>query len=280
MAIKEIFASIVIIYSNNVKAKSKHWNKKPKWVECIGKEVEAGSAFAFSVALLFSLNLALSCLLPFVCSLPVLYQLNSLILPKSRGRLHLCFGQLGQGPSQGSRYKGQYRQRFRHGFGVYRYYYEDVYIGEWSNGKSRGCGVHTCEDGSRYVGEFKWGAKHGLGHYHFGNGDTYVGEYFEDKIHGFGVYCFANGHQYGGAWHQIYHFKEAQRAAEKAYDVAKVDEKVNRVVAAANRVVNATRVAAFKTVQKQTHHNNSKDNIPFLLYDIYLCASHIVVQLS
>ncbi|KAK9232671.1 hypothetical protein WN943_022919 [Citrus x changshan-huyou] len=73
---------------------------------------------------------------------------------------------------------------------------------------------------------------------------------------------------------------EAQRAAEKAYDVAKVDEKVNRVVAAANRVVNATRVAAFKTVQKQTHHNNSKDNIPFLLYDIYLCASHIVVQLS
>ena len=38
-------------------------------------------------------------LLPFVCSLPVLYQLSSLILPKSRGRLCLCFGQLGQGPS-------------------------------------------------------------------------------------------------------------------------------------------------------------------------------------
>ncbi|KAL9459884.1 hypothetical protein AB3S75_003149 [Citrus x aurantiifolia] len=74
--------------------------------------------------------------------------------------------------------------------------------------------------------------------------------------------------------------REAQRAAAKAYDVAKVDEKVNRVVAAANRVVNATRVAAFKAVQKQTHHNNSKDNIPFLLYDIYLCASHILVQLS
>lgn len=74
--------------------------------------------------------------------------------------------------------------------------------------------------------------------------------------------------------------QEAQRAADKAYDVAQVDEKVNRVVAAANRAVNAARVAAFKAVQKQTHHNNSKDNIPFLLYDIYLCASLIVAQLS
>ncbi|GAY60004.1 hypothetical protein CUMW_198720 [Citrus unshiu] len=74
--------------------------------------------------------------------------------------------------------------------------------------------------------------------------------------------------------------REAQQAAEKACDVAKVDEKVNRAAAAAGRAVNAAKVAAFKAVQKQTHHNNSKDNIFFLLYDIYLCASHIVVQLS
>ncbi|KAJ1408080.1 MORN motif [Sesbania bispinosa] len=69
--------------------------------------------------------------------------------------------------ARGSRYRGQYRQGLRHGFGVYRFYTGDVYAGEWSNGQSHGCGVHTCEDGSKYVGEFKWGVKHGLGHYHF-----------------------------------------------------------------------------------------------------------------
>ncbi|GJV02298.1 hypothetical protein Tco_1335867, partial [Tanacetum coccineum] len=46
-------------------------------------------------------------------------------------------------------------------------------------------------------------------------------------------------------------FSEARRAAEKAYDVAKVDERVNKAVAAANRSANAARVAVVKAVQKQ-----------------------------
>ncbi|KAI7999890.1 Phosphatidylinositol 4-phosphate 5-kinase 1 [Camellia lanceoleosa] len=212
--------------------------------------------------------------------------------------------------ARGSRYRGQYRQGLRHGFGVYRFYTGDVYAGEWSNGQSHGCGVHTCEDGSRYVGEFKWGVKHGLGRYHFRNGDVYAGEYFADKMHGFGVYRFANGHWYEGAWHEgrrqglgmytfrngetqsghwnngildipstqnttypvspvaVYHSKvlntvqEARRASEKVYDVAKVDERVNRAVAAANRAANAARVAAVKAVQKQIQYNGNNDNIP------------------
>ncbi|KAL0007474.1 hypothetical protein SO802_008976 [Lithocarpus litseifolius] len=54
---------------------------------------------------------------------------------------------------------------------------------------------------------------------------------------------------------------EARRAANKAYDVAKVDERVNRAVAAANRAANAARVAAVNAIQKQMHHN-SNNNIP------------------
>ena len=46
-------------------------------------------------------------------------------------------------------------------------------------------------------------------------------------------------------------FQEARRAAEKAYDVSKVDERVNKAVVAANRSANAARVAAVKAVQKQ-----------------------------
>ena len=56
--------------------------------------------------------------------------------------------------------------------------------------------------------------------------------------------------------------QEARRAAEKAYDVAKVDERVNRAVAAANRAANAARVAAVKAVQNQMHHNVNSMSIP------------------
>ncbi|KAJ6729943.1 PHOSPHATIDYLINOSITOL-4-PHOSPHATE 5-KINASE RELATED [Salix viminalis] len=305
------------------------------------------SAFAFSAALLLSLNLALPRLPSIRLFLSRSFAVNKLRSSASRPPLPVfwsigsrqksekkatsgCFvqdysnGDVYEGDwvdgkydgygvetwARGSRYRGQYRQGLRHGFGVYRFYTGDVYAGEWSNGQSHGCGIHTCEEGSRYVGKFKWGVKHGLGHYHFRNGDTYAGEYFADKMHGFGVYCFANGHRYEGAWHEgrrqglgmytfrngetqsghwqngilnvpstqntshpvspvaVYHSKvlnavqEARRAAEKAYDVAKVDERVNRAVAAANRAANAARVAAVKAVQKQMHHNSNNYNIP------------------
>ncbi|GJT14945.1 hypothetical protein Tco_0873651 [Tanacetum coccineum] len=53
---------------------------------------------------------------------------------------------------------------------------------------------------------------------------------------------------------------EARRAAEKAYDVAKVDERVNKAVAASNRSANAARVAAVKAVQKQRPQRPNKSN--------------------
>lgn len=56
--------------------------------------------------------------------------------------------------------------------------------------------------------------------------------------------------------------QEARIVAEKAYDVAKVDERVSRAVIAANRAANAARVAAVKAVQKQMQLNSSSDNIP------------------
>jgi hypothetical protein len=64
----------------------------------------------------------------------------------------------------------------------------------------------------------------------------------------------------------LFHKQEARRAAEKAYDVGKVDERVNRAVSAANRAANAARVAAVKAVQKQMHHhvNNEGFQIPIM----------------
>lgn len=131
---------------------------------------------------------------------------------------------------------------------------------------------------------------HGFGIYRFANGHRYEGAWHEGRRQGLGMYTFRNGETQSGHWQNgvldipstqnttypvspvgVYHSKvlnavqEARRAAEKAYDVAKVDEGVNRAVAASNRAANAARVAAVKAVQKQMHHvNNESFSIPVM----------------
>lgn len=67
--------------------------------------------------------------------------------------------------------------------------------------------------------------------------------------------------------HEIWSFsislfdqQQARKAAEKAREVVKVEERVNRVVMVANRAANAARVAATKAVQTQTFHCSSGDD--------------------
>ena len=60
----------------------------------------------------------------------------------------------------------------------------------------------------------------------------------------------------------ILDYQEARRAAEKANDVTKVDERVNRAVAVANKAANAARIEIVKAVQKQIQHNSNNNNIP------------------
>lgn len=61
---------------------------------------------------------------------------------------------------------------------------------------------------------------------------------------------------------EVCHEQEAQRAAEKSLDVGKVDERVSKAVAAANKAANAARVAAVKAVQNKVHVNNDIDERP------------------
>jgi len=49
--------------------------------------------------------------------------------------------------------------------------------------------------------------------------------------------------------------QDAHSAAEKAYNMAKVEDRMNTVVAAANKAANTARVAAVKAEQNRMHHN-------------------------
>ncbi|KAK1413422.1 hypothetical protein QVD17_35195 [Tagetes erecta] len=187
----------------------------------------------------------------------------------------------------GDVYAGEWSNGQSHGCGVHTCEDGSRYVGEFKWGVKHGLGHYHFRNGDTYAGEYFADKMHGFGVYTFANGHRYEGSWHEGKRQGLGMYTFRNGETQSGHWQNgvldvpssqttmhpvspvaVYHSKvlnaiqEARRAAEKAYDVAKVDERVNRAIAAANRAANAARVAAIKAVQKQMHHRPNRDGLP------------------
>ncbi|GMN48285.1 hypothetical protein TIFTF001_017469 [Ficus carica] len=186
----------------------------------------------------------------------------------------------------GDVYAGEWSNGQSHGCGVHTCEDGSRYVGEFKWGVKHGLGHYHFRNGDTYAGEYFADKMHGFGVYQFAHGHRYEGAWHEGRRQGLGMYTFRNGETQSGHWQNgvldipstqnttypvspvaVYHSKvlnavqEARRAAEKAYDVAKVDERVNRAVAAANRAANAARVAAVKAVirrNKYTSHGNKK----------------------
>ncbi|XAR63294.1 1-phosphatidylinositol-4-phosphate 5-kinase [Bertholletia excelsa] len=187
----------------------------------------------------------------------------------------------------GDVYAGEWSNGQSHGCGVHTCDDGSRYVGEFKWGVKHGLGHYHFRNGDVYAGEYFADKMHGFGVYRFANGHQYEGAWHEGRRQGLGMYTFRNGETQSGHWNNgilnvpstqnttypvspvaVYHSKvlnavqEARRAAERAYDVAKVDERVNRAVAAANKAANAARVAAVKAVQKQIHYNGNNDESP------------------
>ncbi|KAJ4958956.1 hypothetical protein NE237_026067 [Protea cynaroides] len=185
----------------------------------------------------------------------------------------------------GDVYAGEWSNGQSHGCGVHTCEDGSRYVGEFKWGVKHGLGHYHFRNGDTYAGEYFADKMHGFGVYRFANDHRYEGAWHEGRRQGLGMYTFRNGETQSGHWQNgvldipstqntlpgspiaVNHSKvlnavqEARRAAEKAYDVARVDERVNRAVAAANKAANAARVAAVKAVQKRMHHGSS-DDIP------------------
>ncbi|GKV10759.1 hypothetical protein SLEP1_g22079 [Rubroshorea leprosula] len=180
----------------------------------------------------------------------------------------------------GDVYAGEWSNGQCHGCGVHSCEDGSRYVGEVKWGVKHGLGHYHFRNGDTYAGEYFADKMHGYGVYQFGNGHRYEGAWHEGRRQGLGMYT-RNGETQCGHWQNgfidlpssqnthtgsvtsVRHSKvldavqEAQRAAEKAFEVAKIDERVNKAVGAANKAANAARVAAVKAVQEQMHQNNS-----------------------
>ncbi|CBI33983.3 unnamed protein product, partial [Vitis vinifera] len=186
----------------------------------------------------------------------------------------------------GDVYAGEWSNGQTHGCGVHTCEDGSRYVGEFKWGVKHGFGHYHFRNGDMYAGEYFADKMHGFGVYRFANGHRYEGAWHEGRRQGLGMYTFRNGEAQSGHWQNgvldvpstqnthpaspfaVSHSKvlnavqEARRAAEKAFDVSKVDERVNKAVALANKAANAARVAAVKAVQKRVHHNSDSSDTP------------------
>ena len=107
------------------------------------------------------------------------------------------------------KYTGQFKNGKRHGDGTCVYPGGDKYTGQWKDGKYHGEGTYTADNWSNeenknifttYTGQFKNGKKDGKGTFTTAAGNKYDGEWKNDKQNGYGIFTWFNGVKYEGQW--------------------------------------------------------------------------------
>ncbi|KAH9315885.1 hypothetical protein KI387_024512, partial [Taxus chinensis] len=104
----------------------------------------------------------------------------------------------------------------------------------------------------RYEGAWHEGRKQGLGMYTFRNGETQSGHWHCGVLETPSTLNSQPGLTKGASHAKVLHaVQEARHAAEKAFEVTRVDDRVNKSVAAANKAATAARVAAVKSCSEK-----------------------------
>ncbi|KAG6776071.1 hypothetical protein POTOM_019574 [Populus tomentosa] len=122
--------------------------------------------------------------------------------------------------SNGDFYEGEFHKGRCNGSGVYNFFVNGRYEGDWIDGRYDGHGIESWARGSRYRGQYRQGLRHGYGVYRFYTGDSYAGEWFNGQSHGVGVQTCADGSCYVGEFKcavkhglGVYHFRNGDRYA-------------------------------------------------------------------
>lgn len=100
--------------------------------------------------------------------------------------------------SNGDFYEGEFHKGKCNGSGVYNYFVNGRYEGDWIDGRYDGYGIESWARGSRYKGQYRQGLRHGFGVYRFYTGDSYAGEWCNGQSHGVGVQTCSDGSCYIG----------------------------------------------------------------------------------
>ena len=75
---------------------------------------------------------------------------------------------------------------------------QSAYDGQWKNGYKHGFGIQVWPDGSKYEGFWEKDVANGQGRLIHPDGDCYIGDWVNNKSHGQGTYIKLNGWKYEG----------------------------------------------------------------------------------
>ena len=92
--------------------------------------------------------------------------------------------------------KGQFKNSYRHGRGLYFFSDGNAFAGDWLEGNRTGHGVFTWPNGNRYEGQFKDNQRHGKGTQYFAFGANYTGDWLDDERTGSGIFNWKDGTRY------------------------------------------------------------------------------------
>ncbi|KAK2442235.1 histone H3 K4-specific methyltransferase SET7/9 family protein [Trifolium repens] len=122
--------------------------------------------------------------------------------------------------SNGDFYEGEFHKGRSNGSGVYNYFVNGRYEGDWIDGRYDGYGIESWARGSRYKGQYRKGMRHGYGVYRFYTGDSFSGEWCNGQSHGMGLQTCSDASTYVGQFklgvkHGLgcYHFRNGDRYA-------------------------------------------------------------------
>lgn len=122
--------------------------------------------------------------------------------------------------SNGDFYEGEFHKGRSNGSGVYNYFVNGRYEGDWVDGRYDGYGIESWARGSRYKGQYRKGMRHGYGVYRFYTGDSFSGEWCNGQSHGMGLQTCSDASTYVGMFkHGVkhglgcYHFRNGDRYA-------------------------------------------------------------------
>ncbi|KAJ4824951.1 hypothetical protein Tsubulata_014971 [Turnera subulata] len=122
--------------------------------------------------------------------------------------------------SNGDFYEGEFHKGKCNGSGVYNFFVNGRYEGDWIDGRYDGYGIESWARGSRYRGQYRQGLRHGFGVYRFYTGDSYAGEWCNGQSHGVGVQTCSDASCYVGEFKfglkhglGVYHFRNGDRYA-------------------------------------------------------------------
>ena len=114
--------------------------------------------------------------------------------------IFLCLLATAQNPSDATTKTGCLVGNCENGTGKFRFKDNNVYEGQWKNGKQEGKGKLTLTSGAFYQGEFKAGKMQGKGKFTLDTGDYLEGDFNDDRFEGQGVFIFKNGIKMGGTY--------------------------------------------------------------------------------